>query len=1026
VVVTFYSYKGGVGRSMALVNIGEYLARQGIRVIMIDWDLEAPGLERYFPVGREEVEARPGVIDLLFEYREAMAQPPPPDVATPPTGTAPPRNTDEAAGDNHIGQRFGFHSPREYLLDLGERLGLPAGRLSLLSAGQRDGERFASYAARVQGFDWAGFYREWEGEVYLEWFRKELDADDALVLVDSRTGVTEIGGVCVYHLADVVVMLCAANQINLEGTQQMAAAFSRKVIERLRGGRKLRILPVPARIPKVEQIQEINSFLNDFADLMGKYYRNLGLEPEASARRFWIPQIPLYSFRERVAVRETGRSPYRSDDLTAVYSEIACTIASLAEPGSALARFGAPQVASAGPALHNLPYPPLGDLFTGRQEELGALAGGETAAITQSTAITGLGGIGKTRLAVEYAWRSGHRYTAIWFVGADSPESLRRNLAALAGPTRLSLPERKAQDQEETVGAVLRWLREHSGWLLILDSVDIPEAAAAVLEILPSLSAGRVLITSRLTTWPANVRKQSLDTLSHEEAVRFLLDRTDGGREPAPDDPERAADLAKRVDGLPLALEQAAAYIVRHRLRFADYLRTWEEARQEVLRWFDLRVMQYPTSVAVTWQQTFQQLELMAATILRLAAFLAPDPIPVGFLEQGAEHIEKAMALLRQETGKGSHEKTIREAVEDLAEYSMISRQDGGTVTVHRMVQEAVRNKVPEEHLRAWIEGALWVVNDAAVGDPGDVRTWPLWDRLRPHAAEIVATADKAGISVPTGRLMNELGQHLKAKALYSEAEPLIRRALAIEEATRGNEHPDVAIRLNNLALLLQDTNRLEEAEPLMRRALAIDEASFGKDHPNVARDLNNLAQLLQDTNRLREAEPLMRRALAIDEVSFGSDHPSVAIRLNNLAQLLKATKRLGKAEPLMRRALAIDEASLGNEHPDIAIDLNNLAQLLQATNRLGEAEPLMRRALAIDETSFGKEHPNVARDLNNLALLLKATNRPGEAEPLMRRAVAILGTSLGPDHPHTQIGERNLMRLLTELGQGARGGEST
>ena len=160
---------------------------------------------------------------------------------------------------------------------------------------------------------------------------------------------------------------------------------------------------------------------------------------------------------------------------------------------------------------------------------------------------------------------------------------------------------------------------------------------------------------------------------------------------------------------------------------------------------------------------------------------------------------------------------------------------------------------------------------------------------------------------------------------------------------------------------MLQDTNRLGEAEPLYRRALAIDEASYGPDHPNVAIRLNNLAGLLQDTNRLGEAEPLFRRALAIDEASHGPDHPNVAIRLNNLAGLLQDTNRLAEAEPLYRRALAIDEASYGPDHPDVATGLNNLAGLLQATNRLGEAEPLYRRALAIDEASYGPDHPEVA-----------------------------------------------------------------
>jgi nephrocystin-3 len=260
---------------------------------------------------------------------------------------------------------------------------------------------------------------------------------------------------------------------------------------------------------------------------------------------------------------------------------------------------------------------------------------------------------------------------------------------------------------------------------------------------------------------------------------------------------------------------------------------------------------------------------------------------------------------------------------------------------------------------------------------------------------------------------LNNLAALLKATNRLAEAEPLMRRALAIDEQSYGPEHPRVAICLNNLAALLKATNRLAEAEPLMRRALAIDEQSYGLDHPNVATKLNNLAQLLHDTNRLAEAEPLMRRALAIDEQSYGPAHPNVAIRLNTLASLLQATNRLAEAEPLMRRALAIDEQSYGPAHPAMARDLNNLAQLLQATNRLAEAEPLMRRALAINERSLGSDHPEVATQLNNLATLLHHTNRLAEAEPLMRRALAIDEQSYGPEHPRVAICLNNLATLL-------------
>ena len=268
---------------------------------------------------------------------------------------------------------------------------------------------------------------------------------------------------------------------------------------------------------------------------------------------------------------------------------------------------------------------------------------------------------------------------------------------------------------------------------------------------------------------------------------------------------------------------------------------------------------------------------------------------------------------------------------------------------------------------------------------------------------------------------LNNLAGLLMHTNRLAEAEPLMRRALAIDEQYYGADHPNVAIRLNNLGQLLQDTNRLAEAEPLMRRSLAIDEQSYGAEHPKVANRLNNLAQLLRATNRLPEAEPLMDRVATIFKNSLGEGHPNVATALNNLAQLLQATNRLAEAEPLMRRALAIDEQSYGAEHPNVALRVNNLAGLLMNTNRLAEAEPLMRRALAINEQSYGVEHPSVACGLNNLAMLLRATNRLPEAEPLMRRARAIDVTFkrlTGYEHPNCEGRRVAYVELLETMGR--------
>ena len=282
--------------------------------------------------------------------------------------------------------------------------------------------------------------------------------------------------------------------------------------------------------------------------------------------------------------------------------------------------------------------------------------------------------------------------------------------------------------------------------------------------------------------------------------------------------------------------------------------------------------------------------------------------------------------------------------------------------------------------------------------------------------AEATALADAELIAWAS----NELAQLLQRTNRLGEAEPLIRRALEIDEAALGEQHPNVAICLNNLATLLQDTNRIEEAEPLMRRALEIDEAAFGDQHPTVAIRLNNLAIFLRDTNRIEEAEPMMRRGLEIDVAAFGWQHPNVAIHLNNLAQVLKDTNRLEEAEPLMRRALEIDEAAFGDQHPNVAICLNNLAVLFRATNRIEEAEPLMRRALEIDEAAFGDQHPTVAIRLNNLATLLQATHRGEEAEPLMRRSLEILDTfrrQTGHEHPHFQDANESYQALKRAMG---------
>ena len=727
--------------------------------------------------------------------------------------------------------------------------------------------------------------------------------------------------------------------------------------------------------------------------------------------------------------------------------------------------------------VHNLPFSP-NPFFTGREQLLKdlheALHRQTAAAITQPQAVHGLGGVGKTHLAVEYAWANRADYDAILWVGAAAATDLHANVARLA--TVLRLPQADAREQEARVAAVLDWLQSHRRWLLILDNADTPEAQQAVGALLPPGLPGHVIVTWRRGGWPLAYADLEVRVLAPEAAEKFLLERTEKARCHAGPASEARA-VASDLGCLPLALEQAAAYLVHQRVTFAEYRRRLAASRAQVLKFPSPGGTGYQQTVATTWLVTEAQLAPRVRAVLQLAALLAPDEIPRAMFTEGGKVIEEAMKLLLKAgsaetaSANGGTRATTREsslppreeragsepergaaetepllspalssipngseggrsadagdgadvdaAVAELAGYSLIELE-AESFTVHRLLQAVLHDRLGPEARRGWVELAVELVNEFAPEKPEDVRAWPVWDRVRPHATAILREAgDQANPTAAT--LMNELGMLLMTKALHAEAEPLLRRALAIDEQSFGPEHPTAAIRLNNLAQLLQATNRLAEAEPLMRRALAMDEQSFGPEHPSVAIRLNNLARLLHDTNRLAEAEPLMRRALAIDEQSFGPEHPNVARDLNNLAALLQDTNRLAEAEPLIRRALAIDEQSFGPEHPDVARDLNNLAQLLQDTNRLAEAEPLLRRALAIDEQSLGPEHPNVATDLNNLALLLQATDRLAEAEPLMRRAVEILlkfTKATGHQHPHLQMFIANYSGLLSEMGR--------
>jgi len=256
---------------------------------------------------------------------------------------------------------------------------------------------------------------------------------------------------------------------------------------------------------------------------------------------------------------------------------------------------------------HNLPMARLGHQFIGREEEIARvqamlLATGR-GAITDALALEGLGGIGKTRLAVEYAWGHLADYDWVFFLRADTSETLRAGLALLADHEWLDLPEAGETEEERRVRAVLRWFEGHGRWLLILDNADSEQSAGYIAsEILPHLHRGHLLLTTRFRRWGGKVRTLALAPLSESAAVRFLVAATEGQRRSLPDDPEAAAALARALAGLPLALEQIAAWVRAKHCSFADALAAVTAEDAAVLAWYDPRELRYPLPVAAVWE----------------------------------------------------------------------------------------------------------------------------------------------------------------------------------------------------------------------------------------------------------------------------------------------------------------------------------------------------------------------------------------------------------------------------------------
>jgi tetratricopeptide (TPR) repeat protein len=643
------------------------------------------------------------------------------------------------------------------------------------------------------------------------------------------------------------------------------------------------------------------------------------------------------------------------------------------------------------PTRRNIPYE-RNPLFTGREEVLKrlhtALKAGKTTALTQPQAISGLGGIGKTQTAVEYAYRYEDNYDFIFWVKAESRESLNSDFVSIA--TLLDLPQKQEQEQNRIVEAVKRWFQDNIGWLLIFDNAD---DLAMVQGFLPSGGKGHLLLTTRAYATGRMAQRIEVAKMESEEGTLFLLHRTtildaNAAMEDATRaDQQTARTIVQAMDGLPLALDQAGAYIEETSCGLQGYLQLYQAQGTRLLKERGELVSDHPDPVATTWSLSFKNVEQVnaaAAELLRFCAFLAPDAIPEELFTESAADLGPTLEPVAADPSR------FNVAIRELLKYSLVQRDpESNTLSIHRLVQEVLKDQMDEETQHNWTERAVRAVS----------RVFPHpeysnWDRCRRYLlhAQVCSTLIEQWklLFTEAAILLNDMGYYLWQRGEYEQVESLHQRALAINEEVLGPEHVDTATSLVHLAFFYNNQGQYEKAEPLFQRALDIYEKVLGPEHPYTATAVVNLAFLYRNQGQYELAEPLYQRALAIRERVLGPEHPDTANSLNNLAVLYRSQGKYELAEPLYQRALAISEKILDPDDPTIAIRLNNLAVLYQAQGKYELAEPLYLRALAIYEKVLDPDHPNTASSLNNLASLYQAQGKYELAEPLYQRAQAI------------------------------------
>jgi tetratricopeptide (TPR) repeat protein len=1126
-VITFFSYKGGTGRTMALANVAWILASQGKRVLVVDWDLDAPGVQRFFhPFLEPELfDAADGIVDILMDYARAATQ------------------EEERPHDWHL--PYARMMPRAVSLEWdfpGE------GTLDVIPAG-RPGR---AYSTALAGFQWDNFYHRLGGGFLFAAMRDDMRRNYDYTLIDSRTGLSDIAGICTIRFPDTVVDCFTLSTQSIEG----AAAVAHSIDEH---DRDIRILPVPMRVEDGEQSKLENGRAMARARFAG-YPRGLAKDEQL---RYWgdveIPYKTYYAYEETLAT--FGDEPLLPNSLLSAYERLtgALTDGAVTELPSMDERLrqriassferrrptATPDVfvsyapedrvwadwirqvleqAGVHVIIQGIGFPSGTDVVhevrqavatAGRVVVLlspaylrssrsavvwGALAGSETArtrpelipirvsdvpltqpfdawdtvdlagleerpaaetilralgqlspvdgygpdpvsgarfpgtlppvwnvptrnasftgravmleelrdnllrgmAVVMPQALHGLGGVGKTQLAIEFAHRFRADYDLVWWISAEQEEFITSAMADIAP----QLGIRRGENTEEAADAVreaLRLGRPYKRWLLVFDNAEDPERLA---RHLPQ-GTGHIMITSRNPAWSTLAVPIEVDAFSRDESVEHLTSRVSGL------DPDSAFRVAQLLGDLPLAIELASAWLETTGMPVQEYL---ELLDNQLTTWLtDNQPRDYPQTAAATWRVSIERLGRQwpaAVRLLELCSCFSPEPISMRLLysDETIKHLLNYDPALKERM-------LLARVIREIGRYALAKVDQGrSSIQVHRLVQAVIKDSMSQERIDATEHDVHRILASGrpVTGATDNPDNWASYRDIWPH---LVPSNANTCVEEPVRELLVERVRYLWLRGEYEDAMTIARRLETFWLKDRGPQDRQLLYLQFHIANVLRSQGEYSAALEVDQAVLARQEAQNDEDvhalmtSGALAADLGAVGDLAGSLTRAQQTHERFRDL-------FGEDYPATLSAATNLSLALRLTGDCFRAREVDAATLEFRRQVLGATHPLTLHSAANLARDMREAGSFRESAALLRVTEQQFQEVLGPEFPETLRTASSLSVSLRKQGEHEEARQLSTSTLEQYRMVYKPEYPDSLACAVNLACDLSALGE--------